>query len=314
MKLHRIMTDIFRYTLPKSSVSFWHTPIKFIHYEFSTLENYYIDFTAKTFYKGPYEQGVPILDYKGEIGKQFNPCAIAQYGLGWYTRYKAGDANAISSFIHAANWLCDNIRIIDEKRGAWYYNFDLDSYSIKAPWCSALAQGQGISLLLRAYLQTGNLKYLKTSEYAMNHMLHPVEQNGLLYTQGSNIYFEEVVSHRLTAILDGMIFSIFGLYDYYFVTQEHSSLLKKSVNTIKNILPQYDLGFWSRADLYNQSPPMISSLFYHNLHIEQLKALFHLSGIELFDFYQKKWGRYQKNSLYRWYAFVKKVLFKIRYY
>ena len=37
--------------------------------------------------------GVPMLDYHGAIGLQYNPIAIAQWGLGNYNRFcETGDA------------------------------------------------------------------------------------------------------------------------------------------------------------------------------------------------------------------------------
>ena len=42
-------------------------------------------FAEKADYQGAYDpSGVPQLDYHGHIGLQYNPIAIAQYGLGNY--------------------------------------------------------------------------------------------------------------------------------------------------------------------------------------------------------------------------------------
>lgn len=316
MKFNQLTTNLSRYFSKSGSVSFWHTPIKFYDYDFSGLQGYYIDLTAKTHYQGPFSEGVPLLDYKGNIGLRFNPCAIAQYGLGWYLRYINGETEAQEHVKRCAKWLSDNLFPHDKKTLFWQYDFDLSAYNVKAPWASALAQGQGISLLLRYYLMTKDEQYLEKSRLALNGMLLPIEQGGLLYRDGHQIYFEEVVSDRLTAILDGMIFSIFGVFDYYFVTKD--SQIKKTLDeallTIAEILPKYDLGYWSRADLYSQKPPMIASHFYHNLHVEQLKALYKLTHTKVFDDYSRKWDQYQKSRYLSCRAFIQKSYFKLTRY
>jgi len=45
-------------------------------------------FIAKADYPGFYDdKGIPMLDYHGTVGLQYNPIAIAQYGLGNYNLY-----------------------------------------------------------------------------------------------------------------------------------------------------------------------------------------------------------------------------------
>ena len=45
-------------------------------------------FQGKAAYAGPFDSaGVPLLDYRGDIGRQHNPIAIAQYGLARFNRW-----------------------------------------------------------------------------------------------------------------------------------------------------------------------------------------------------------------------------------
>ena len=75
-----------------------------------------------------------------------------------------------------------------------------------------MAQGEGISLLLRAFIVTGNDNYLKAAEMAKDFMLLPIEKGGTARYEGDNVFLYEYTYEPL--ILNGWIFSIWGLYDY----------------------------------------------------------------------------------------------------
>jgi len=67
----------------KSHLTFWHeTPAENPNALIGELGEYYMLFAEKADYQGHYDAtGVPQLDYHGKIGLQYNPIAIAQYGL-----------------------------------------------------------------------------------------------------------------------------------------------------------------------------------------------------------------------------------------
>ncbi|PYX50936.1 MAG: hypothetical protein DMG79_04580, partial [Acidobacteria bacterium] len=67
----------------KSHLTFWHdTPEENPKATVNELGEYYMPFVEKANYAGSYDSaGVPQLDYHGKIGRQYNPIAIAQYGL-----------------------------------------------------------------------------------------------------------------------------------------------------------------------------------------------------------------------------------------
>ncbi len=306
-----------RYLRPGGSVSFWHTPVAPVFYAYRTLEDYYIDLAEKTRYAGPFdERGIPLLDYRGAIGRRYNPCAVAQYALGWYQRWRRGEAHAQKRFLDSADWLRESLVPDDAGCGRWYYDFDLDAYGIRAPWISGLAQGQGISVLLRAQAATGDTGFATAAAQACAALLRPVEAGGTLRREGADVYLEEIVTERRTAILDGMIFAVFGLQDYCFATGQAAAqkTLTACIDTLERILPQYDLGYWSRADLYQENPPMIASRFYHGLHVAQLAVLADLTGRETFRQCAVRWERYASQPVNAARALVAKAWFKLRHY
>lgn len=314
----RILMTLARYLHPRGAVSFWHTPLEPVRYAYATLDDYYIDLRAKTGYAGPYDAaGIPVLDYFGAIGRQYNPCAVAQWGLGAFQRWRRGEAAAERSFRLAAQWLRANLDADARGRGFWWYRFDFDAYGLRSPWASALAQAQGISLLLRAYRSGGDSGDLLRARQACAAMLSPVEDGGLRLEHEGCTLLEEVVSDRPTGILDGLIFAVFGLQDYCFVVTDDSAaqaVLGRCYDSLAKLLPRYDLGYWSRADLYSEVPPMPASGFYHGLHVAQLEVLADLTGRPVFANYAQRWAGLARSPLNRLRATAGKVVFKFRHY
>src|ERR1700733_4209128 len=72
------------YLLPgKSQLTFWHDHPRINPAAAAgELGQYYMPFSEKADYIGPYDpSGIPLLNYHGNIGLQYNPIAIAQWGL-----------------------------------------------------------------------------------------------------------------------------------------------------------------------------------------------------------------------------------------
>src|SRR6202011_3670662 len=66
----------------KGPLSFWHERPEINEAAFGDGREYFMRFQGKAAYAGPFDgAGVPLLDYRGDIGVQHNPIAIAQYGL-----------------------------------------------------------------------------------------------------------------------------------------------------------------------------------------------------------------------------------------
>ena len=75
-------------TRDKGYLSFWHERPAVGDFNPRELRGYYMTFADKAAYQGPKdERGVILFDYFFDIGRQYNPLAIAQYGLGNWNRY-----------------------------------------------------------------------------------------------------------------------------------------------------------------------------------------------------------------------------------
>jgi len=314
-----------------SHLTFWHeTPAENPKATPGELGEYYMFFSEKADYRGAYDAaGIPLLNYRGHIGLQFNPIAIAQYGLGNYNLFcRTGDRSRRQKFLLIADWLCTHLEQNSHGLAVWNHHFNWEYRdTLKAPWYSALAQGQGISVLVRAHKDSGDARYLDAASRALAVFSRPVNAGGVAFTDNhGDLWFEEYIVNPPTHILNGFIWAAWGVYDYFLATKDSApkdspardnsaqELFTRAVKTLVNNLDRYDLGFWS---LYEQSGtrlPMVASPFYHQLHIVQLRIMYSLTGEDVFARVADRWENYRRGRANRARALCYKSLFKLCYY
>jgi len=277
-------------------------------------------FAEKADYAGPHDRsGIPQLDYRGEIGLQYNPIAIAQYGLGNYNSFRqTGDRERRRKFFLAADWLRSNLEPNPQGIAVWNHHFDWEYRDpLNAPWYSGLAQGQGISVLVRAHRESGEAGYLEAARQALSSFCQSIESGGVAFTdERGDLWFEEYIVRPPTHILNGFIWAAWGIYDYALATRDAPAraLFVRAVQTLLRNLDRYDLGFWS---LYEQSGtrlPMVASPFYHQLHIVQLRIMQRLTGEDTFARVADRWESYSRSRGKRARALCYKSAFKLCYY
>ena len=321
-RLHYYRRVFAAYLTPrKSHLTFWHeVPGVNEYFQARELDEYYMPFAAKANYPGQYDQaGIPLLDYHGAIGLQYNPTAIAQYGLGNYNLFRrTGDQERRRKFLSAADWMVSNLERSSAGVWVWNHYFDFEYRTpLKAPWRSGLAQGQGVSLLVRAHRETQETSYLDAAQRAFGAFQKGLDEGGVAYVDDDGYtWFEEYVVSPPTHVLNGFVWAGWGVYDYFLATGEPAAegLFDQAVRTLEANLHRYDAGFWS---LYEQSGTrlkMMASPFYHKLHIVQLEVLYRLSDKEIFREYAARWAGYSRSRLRRSAALLYKGAFKLVYY
>jgi len=305
----------------RSQLTFWHEdPQVEPTAQADGIGPFYMTFRDKANYSALLDaSGIPLLDYRGSLGPQYNPIAIAQYGLGNYNAYRrTGDAQRRARFLHIAEWMATNLELNPQGFSVWMHHFDWEYRdTLRAPWYSALAQGNGISLLTRAYAETNDIKFLDAATAAFEVLLHDVKDGGVAFTDAQgDLWLEEYIVDPPTHILNGFIWATWGIYDYWLVTRsvEVRDLFEQCVNTITAHLQSFDTGYWSKYELSGTMLPMIASTFYHRLHITQLNVMEMLTGAKIFSQYADKWQCYAQHPLNRSFAKFLKVAFKLLYY
>lgn len=232
--------------------------------------------------------------------KVYFSIAIFHYGLGAYDLFiMTGCPKYKAAFMRTVEWAFKN----QEETGAW------DTFSIvgaRIPY-SSMAQGEGASLLVRAYKETHDEKYLKAAKKAIDFMCIPIADGGCTHYAGGKVWFKEYIEKPV--VLNGWIFSIWGLYDYYKASNDerYHNILTNAIQTLEKDIETFDCKFWSRYDMENT----IASPFYHRLHIAQLKVMYELFGCGTFMEYVEKWGKYQESKLNCCKAFIIKAYQKL---
>jgi len=311
----------------RSQLSFWHETPEMSALTASALQEsghqltpYYMSFREKAGYAAAHDAaGIPMLDYRGSIGLQYNPIAIAQWGLANFNRFcEISDTARLQKAWQAADWLVAKLE--QNGRGLWVWNHHFDweyRNRLKAPWYSGLAQGQGISLLLRAYAQSGEAKYLQAAEWAFVALTKPIAEGGVLFEdEERNLWIEEYVVDPPTHILNGFMWALWGVFDFWRARGDAGAkqIFDRGVSTLLRNLPRYDTGYWS---LYEQSGTrlkMLASPYYHRLHIVQLRVMKNLSGEPGFAEYADRWESYAGRRRNRARALVEKSAFKLLHY
>jgi hypothetical protein len=285
---------------------------------------------------GPFdENGLPLVDYdryfarnhvkhsRGTIGVHATPVTIALFGLAHHAQHlKEATATAKKNFLNAADWFVHNQ--VDERNtgGVWLHHFPMPhlppllEYKPRV-WISGMAQGLGISLLLRAYAATLNWKYKECAARALLPFYFDVADGGVARAfSDESIFFEEFPADPPMRVLNGAQFALLGLLEYRAIENDHAlhEFCEAAVEGMRRALPQFDLGY---ASLYDLRRRQVANAEYHTLHIQLLEALAPLcfqkpelrggadvGRLDEFHRWADKWRGYMNNPLkkLRWWS------------
>ncbi|GBE28683.1 hypothetical protein BMS3Bbin03_02633 [bacterium BMS3Bbin03] len=189
--------------------------------------------------------GVPLFLYHNKF--YYHPVQIAQRSIElidgyWHSNNKA--------YLKKAELLADKlIQIADTYDSILYfpYHFDFHLHGLPnqlmiAPWYSGMAQGQALSVFSRLYMFTKNQSYLDyaTKLFKSFFRFKGEKTPWVVYIDPLGYYWiEEYPMETPCNTLNGYLFAIFGIYDYYLVTNDALSkdILLASLTTIKHYLP-----------------------------------------------------------------------------
>lgn len=267
--------------------------------EIDKINGYYNDLTEKVTKDLKIKDTLELPMNNIESGESlYFPIQIFQYGLGAYDLFlETKDEFYLKKFYRCVDWAMDN----QLETGAW------DNFSFlypKAPY-SSMAQGEGCSLLARAFIDSSENKYKLAALKAIDFMVETVDNGGTTrIIDGDCIYLEYT---NQSVVLNGWIFSIFGLWDAAILDSKYEKTLLHSIDSLKKYLPKFNLSYWSLYDLSGK----ITSPFYHKLHIAQMEALYLLTSDSIFKLYADRWQKNYNSKLLMIFAFIKKAYQKI---
>ncbi|KTF91257.1 hypothetical protein cypCar_00003491 [Cyprinus carpio] len=211
----------------------------------------------------------------------------------------------MAAFFAASDWLVRN----QDERGGWPIMVTRklgDGFRALEPgWYSAMAQGQAMSTLVRAYLMTKDDTYLKAALRATGPFKLPSEQHGVKAVfMNKYDWYEEYPTIPSSFVLNGFIYSLIGLYDLAQTAGEKlgrdaGQLYSKGMESLKVMLPLYDTGSGTIYDLRHfilGTAPNLARWDYHTTHINQLQLLGTIDNSPIFRDFVKRWKSYLKGG------------------
>lgn len=227
--------------------------------------------------------GVIVFEMGGE--RYYHPVQIAQKGLAFVHQYRLrGDSVWLD---HAQRFARRLLLEADTVQGGLYYpyRYDFDLHGIpgeteRAVWYSGMAQSQVLSLLVRLYEITADRTWLDAAGATAKTL---VQLRGANETWVSRVdadgyyWIEEYPMDDPARTLNGFMFATLGAYDYWRLTgdADMERAILASLATVRHYMPEFRVpGAISRYCLKHGQ----QLLYYHGVHIEQLRYMEQISG------------------------------------
>lgn len=228
------------------------------------------------------------------------------YGSGYVDNVVLANSHHLAQFYYAADWLVRH----QDKRGGWpiAVTRKLADGQLELPpgWYSAMAQGQSISVLIRAYLRTKRHEYLDAALRSTAIFNIPSSLGGVRAMFVDRFpWYEEYPTTPSCFVLNGFIYSLIGLYDLKTVApsgeaSEATKLYDEGIVSLKAMLPLFDTGSGSVYDLrhftLSGTAPNLARWDYHATHVNQLLLLSNIDPDPLFQSIGQRWIGYMKGK------------------
>ena len=218
--------------------------------------------------------------------KYYNPIQIANEGLFFIDTYR--QTNNPEFLWRAEKYAHKLLELSVKASGALYFPYEFDfalhniqSETLKAPWYSGMAQGEALSLLTRLYQITEKSEYLESADQVFKSFTNfrgngpwtvDIDENGYYW-------IEEYPNPNAASdhVLNGFIYGLYGVYDYYSLTGNIQSraILNASLLTLKHYLP--DFRNPGQISFYCLGHKQMSES-YHRKHIKQLEMLYKITN------------------------------------
>ncbi len=237
--------------------------------------------------------GIPVVDYRWirspdmPQGRFHNPTNVAQYALwGCYLPYlSTGDFGLKEDFLRQAEWLL----AAQNPDGSYPSGFRVESRGLAHGWLSALHQGQATSVLVRAYLQTDDSRFLDGATRATRALLTPCADGGVLSVDDTGTWLEEYPEEPPSHVLNGLVFAWYGLWDFNAVVDDEAArdIAAQVAETIARNIDRYSAADGVRYELKRSL--LADRSGYLPLQIEQLKSLAAMTGAARLSLVASDW-------------------------
>jgi len=238
---------------------------------------------------GPVDRdSVPV--YKRNGKQYYHPVYTSKFGINFIDEFlRNGDKQYLDLAKKVASKL-NSYAVLRKDVLLFPYNFDFSlvikppSEKMYEPWYSGMAQGRILTLFSRLYQATGNIKYLHWAQNTFKSFQITQEQavDWIAYIDQDNYYWiEEYPTNNPMHVLNGFIFGIFGLYDYYLISHDPECLkiMNAAITTVEHYISDFrnpgHLSFYGLK--YKRQKE-----HYHYVHIYELNMLHKITGDHYF--------------------------------
>ncbi|MDZ7765964.1 MAG: D-glucuronyl C5-epimerase family protein [Melioribacteraceae bacterium] len=234
------------------------------------------------------ENGIEVFHINGET--HYHSLHLIQR-MQWYldSYYQTRDSYYLDWILKYYDKLMElSIETEDYLYFPYTFDFLLHGYEnevMKAPWLSGMTQGVGLMIFTRLYKFTEDETYLEETHKIFNTFYMTPDKNDPWITMldpDNYFWIEEYPDHsEPNYTLNGFIFCIYGLYEYYQLTRNEDALfiLKAAITTVEQYIKDFRVpGDVSLYCLTHRVP----SPKYHLIHIKQLRSLHLFTGEQYF--------------------------------
>lgn len=230
----------------------------------------------------------------------YHPVLMSTKALTYLTTYqKTGDTWFLDkSMIHGEKI----IELAEEYNGSYYFpykSFNIIHNEYYYPnWYSGMAQGRWLSYFSLLFEETKNQTYKNYADKIFISLRDVFDAPNVIVIDSLNNYWIEEYPNAYsspyhergpTHVLNGFVFAIWGLYDYYWLDQnpEVLRLLRAALTTLYNRAIEYYSRFGGNSFYclkHQKYDYAIASNYYHEIHIKQLNELYQMTNEQHFKY------------------------------
>lgn len=237
------------------------------------------------------QDSLPLHDLNGS--RSYHPVQLAQHALNVLDVYDSELDSSTLNYLHSIRQKLLEISVNQDSALYFPYSFDFSLHGCQeetmiAPWYSGMAQGQVLSFFCRMFSLTSDSTYFNDSKRVFKSFTQLKGEGFPTWVscidKHGNLWLEEYPRNLPCFTLNGKIFAIFGIYDFYLITRDKRAkeMLQAALTTVKENLPKYRVVNEFSYYCLKHKNFNVQNEGYHFIHIEQLYLLEKITGDEYF--------------------------------
>ena len=195
---------------------------------------------------------------------------VCNTAFGFYRYYlESGEDHYKQWFINNVEWLFDNL----DDNNYLHYEFEWIHFDrvLDEDWISGMAQGEALAVFSMAYHLTGESKYLQAAERIFITLYRNTNSYWCFGVDNEDYYWlEEYPNVDFCHVLNGFLFGLWGLWNYYIVSGDDFALTLFQAG-IKTIVVHYSIWNYEGENASIYCTHAETPTNYHQTHLKQLQ-------------------------------------------